>query len=106
MELPVAVHLSLSLSPVATVSPDSCFPQGHHSNTWGRMEKLGSEGEGEGEEYGFSGWICNTVLILKCHEGPLERVCLILHWKERQEILKRASGEADRKNVLDQASLC
>ena len=52
MELPVAVHLPLSLSPVATVGPDSCFLRGHHCSSWGRTEKLA--GEGEGEEHGIS----------------------------------------------------
>lgn len=51
MELPIAVHLLLSLDPVATVGPETCFPHGHHCSSWGRAEKLG--GEGEGEECGF-----------------------------------------------------
>ena len=52
MELPDAVHLPLSLGPVAAVGPESGFPHGHHGDSWGRTEKLG--GEGEGAERGFS----------------------------------------------------
>lgn len=48
MELPIAVHLLLSLGPVATVSPETCFPHGHHCSSWGRTKKLGGESEGEG----------------------------------------------------------
>lgn len=52
MELPVAVHLPLSLGPVATVSPETCFPHSYYCSSWGRTEKRGGEGKGEG--CGFS----------------------------------------------------
>lgn len=52
MKLPVAVHLPLSLGPVAAVGPERGFPHGHHRDSWGRTETLG--GEGDSAEHGFS----------------------------------------------------
>lgn len=67
MELPVAVHLPLSLRPVATVGPESCLPHGYHCGSWGRTQTLG--GEADGEEHGFSQCVCVTVLALRTGQG-------------------------------------
>lgn len=57
MEFPVAVHLPLGLSPVATVGPDGCLPHGHHSSTCSRVEKSSGEGEDESEGHDFVGCV-------------------------------------------------
>lgn len=38
MKLPVAVHLPLSLRPIAAVGPERGFPHGHHCDSWGRRD--------------------------------------------------------------------
>ena len=52
MKLPVAVHLPLSLGPVAAVGPERGFLHGHHRDSWGRTETLGWEADSA--EHGFS----------------------------------------------------
>lgn len=73
MQFPVAVHLSLSLGPVATVGPETCFSHAHYCCTWGRTEKLG--GVDEGEEGGLRGCIGKMVLTLRMSQGAFGKNC-------------------------------
>lgn len=40
MKLPVAVHLPLSLGPVAAVGPERGFLHGHHRDSWAEQRLL------------------------------------------------------------------